>query len=382
MILDLLTGGSTAPPAFRRPVFAVRFGGGGAAGGLGVLASAVGSAIGVNVGGGASDPWKQHLVAVSVESGIAPAVDAVEIWLTADPQAPTVALDDEGTVSLGYQDDSPVLTFTGKIAGVRRGIGGLTRLTATSGGAALARLRVNQSYEDQTAGDVVSDLAGQAEVAAGTVEDGIDLPFYVVDDRRSAWVHIAALARRSGYLAHMTPEGELFFGPYAPGDPVQTFTYGEDVLLLEAREGSPEVGAVTTWGEGSAGSQGKDAWSWLVKDPSAVQGSAGGGGPQRWVHDPALRSGDAAQTAAEGIADAAGRLQVTGTLLVPGAPAVTAGSTIEIAGAPQEALNGKFLVRWVRHRLAKREGFTTRIAFSKSEGAAGCGLLGALGGLL
>ena len=374
MALDFLSGPSSAPPAFRRPVFDVRFGGG--AGGLGGLASAAGSLL----GGGASDPWKQHLVAVSVESGLAPAVDAVEVWLTADPQAPTAALDDEGSVALGYEDDSPVLTFTGKVAGVRRGIDGLTRITATSGGAALARLRVNQSYEDQTAGDVVNDLAGQAEIATGTVEDGVDLPFYVADDRRSAWVHVAALARRSGFLAYVTPEGELYFGPYEPGDPVQTFTYGEDVLRLEAREASPEVGVVTTWGEGSAGSQGKDAWSWLVKDPASVQGSAGGGGPERWVHDPALRSGDAAKTAAQGIADAAGRLQVTGTLLVPGAPAVTAGSTIEIAGAPQEALNGKFLVRWVRHRLAKREGFTTRIAFSKSEGAGG--LLGALGGLL
>lgn len=375
MIADLL-GGSSPPPAFRRPVFDVRFGGGG--GGLGGVASAVGGALGV---GGAADPWKQHLVAVSVESGIAPAVDAVEVWLTADPQAPTAALDDEGSVSLGYEDDSPVLTFTGKVAGVRRGINGLTRITATAGGAALARLRVNQSYEDQTAGDVVSDLAGQAEVATGTVEDGVDLPFYVIDDRRSAWVHVAALARRSGFLAYVTPEGELYFGPYEPGDPVQTFTYGEDVLRLEASEASPEVGKVNTWGEGSAGSQGKDAWSWLVKDPASVQGSAGGGGPERWVHDPALRSGDAAKTAAQGIADAAGRLAVTGTLLVPGAPAVTAGSTIEIAGAPQDALNGKFLVRWVRHRLAKREGFTTRIVFSKSEGAGG-GLLGALGGLL
>jgi phage protein D len=364
MVLDLLSG-TPAPPAFRRPVFEVRFGdGGGASGGGGGVAAAVGSALGL--GGGASDPWQQHLVAVSVESGIAPSVDAVEIWLTTDPQAPTVALDDEGSVSLGYADDSPVLTFTGKVASLRRGIGGLTRITATSGGAALARLRVNQSYEGQTAGDIVNDLTGRAEVAVGTVEDGIDLPFYVIDDRRSAWAHIAALARKSGYLALVTPEGELFFGPYEPGDPVQTFRYGEDILVLEAREGSPEVGAVTTWGEGAAGSQGKDAWSWLVKDPAAVQGSAGGDGPARWVHDPALRSGDAAQIAAEGIAAAAGRLQVTGTLVVPGAPTVTAGSTIEIDGAPQDALNGTFLVRWVRHRLAKREGFITRLAFGGS----------------
>ena len=61
------------------------------------------------------------------------------------------------------------------------------------------------------------------------------------------------------------------------------------------------VGAVTTVGEGAAGSQGQEAWSWLVKDPSSVTGSAGSGGPERLIQDASLRSTEAAQGAADGI---------------------------------------------------------------------------------
>lgn len=54
---------------------------------------------------------------------------------------------------------------------------------------------------------------------------------------------------------------------------------------------------------------------------------------------------------------------------MPGAPKVTVGVTIAVAGAPDPALNGSVLVLGVRHRYHKREGFTTRIVF----GAPGAG---------
>lgn len=391
MILDLLTGASAVPPAFRRPVFTVSFGAGGGAGsggsgGLGAavagaaVAAAAAGALGASLGGGASDPWREHLVALSVRCGLAPAVDAAEIWLTPDPQAPSVALGDAGSVQLGYADAAPQPVFTGTVTGVRRAVAGPVRLTATAGGAALARLRVNQGYEGRAAGDVVRDLAGRAAVATGTIEDGIDLPFYAVDDRRSGWEHVAALARASGFLAFLTPAGELTFAPPASGGPVQTFTYAEDVLALAVRTADPVFTAVTAAGEGAAGSRGKEAWSWLAKDPSAVQAKAGDGAPARLLSAPALRSAGAAQTAAAAVADAAARRAVTGTLLVPGAPAVTAGSTIAIAGAPRDELNGTYLALAVRHRLGQREGFVTRIDFSRTGRSGGGGLLGTLAG--
>jgi len=322
-------------------------------------------------GGGSADDWGLSVVSVAVQAGLAPSVDVVEVYLDGS-QAAAGAVGDAGSVSLGYEDGSTEMTLSGQVEDVRYSVQGETRITATNGSASLSKLRVNQSYEQQNAGDIVNDLASKAGVDADTVEDGTAFPFYALDDRGSVYRHVATLARKSGYLAHFTPEGKLSFAPFTAGQAVQTFTYGEDILSLHATEAPPVVGAVTTVGEGAAGSQGQEAWSWLVKDPSSVSGSAGSGDPERLVRDASLRSAEAAQGAADGIAGAAGRTGLIGELLVPGAPAVVVGSAVEIADAPQDALNGLFLVRQVRHRFSKRGGFTTSIYFG-SAGDSGLG---------
>ena len=328
----------------------------------------------VSVGGGSADDWGRSVVSVAVKAGLAPSVDVVEVHLDGSSQAPTAAVGDAGSVSLGYEDGSTEPTFSGQVEDVRYSVQGVTRITVTNGGASLSKLRVNQSYEQQKAGDIVNDLAGRAGVGTETVEDGAAFPFYALDDRRSAYQHVAALARKSGYLALFTPEGKLSFAPFTAGQAIQTFSYGEDILSLHAAQAPPVAGAVTTVGEGAAGSQGQEAWSWLVKDPSSVTGSAGSGDPERLIQDASLRSGEAAQGAAEGIAEAAEGMTLIGELLVPGSSAVVVGSAVEISDAPQDTLNGLFMVRRVCHRFSKRAGFTTLICF----GSAGDGGLGGL----
>lgn len=340
---------TSSAPAVRRPVLEVSF-------------------------GGSVDDWGRSVESIVTQAGLAPSVDAVEVYLDGSAQAPIVAVGDTGSVSLGYEDGSTELAFSGRVEDVRYSVRGATRITATNGGASLSKLRVNQSYEQQKAGDIVKDLAGKASVSTDTVEDGVEFPFYVVDDRRSAYLHIAALARKSGYLAWFTPEGKLNFAPFVAKQPVQTFTYGVDIVSLEVTEAAPVVGAVMTTGEGAAGSQGQEAWSWLVKDPSSVTGSAGTGDPERLVQDASLRSGEAAQGTADGIADAADEGRLIGELLVPGSPAVVVGSAVEILDAPHDTLNGLFLVRRVHPRFSKRGGFTTLICF----GSTGDGGLGGL----
>jgi phage protein D len=375
-MVDFPGGPEQAPPALRRPVFAVSLG---APAGAGGLASAVAGAVGVDLGGSA-DPWAQSLLAISVETGLAPAVDVLEIDVAATPGAPTVAVGDAGTVSLGYEDSGPMLVFTGTVAAVRRTLTGATRIAMVNGGAALASLRVNQSYDRQSAGDVVRDLAGRVGVATGAVEAGVDLAFHVVDDRRSVWAHIAALARRSGYVAFVGADGALTFAPAAGGEPVQTVAYATDVLALDLIDATPTLGAVTVVGDGAAGSQGQDAASWLVKNPTAVTATAGSGAPGRLVVDASARSGAAAQMVADGVSGAAALDTVAGWLVVAGAPAVTAGSVIEITDTPQAVMSGRGLARAVRHSYGKRAGFTTRVALSLSAPGGAGGPLGAVAG--
>ena len=96
----------------------------------------------------------------------------------------------------------------------------------------------------------------------------------MVDDSRSAWAQVATLARTSGFFATVDGQGSLVFGP-SQTTPAKKFGYGVDILALEVAESAPLAARLTVVGEGAAGSQGSDAWSWLIKDPAAVAASAG-----------------------------------------------------------------------------------------------------------
>src|SRR5262245_24228412 len=350
---------AAAAPSVRKPVFEVQF------------------------GASAADEWAQALIGFSVESGEAPWVDAASVY-TASARGPASAPGDTGHIKAGYADTSNEVVFTGRVETVGHGLDGVTRLGAATGAALLARLRINQGYEQVTAADIVTDLASKVSVETDAVEDGATYPFYAIDDRRSAWEHIAALARSNGFHAFFSPEGRLSFRPVEAGQPIQTFTYGQDLLAVELTSAVPAAGGVTVVGEGAAGSSGSDAWSWLLKDASGATSQAGAGTPSILRADASLRSLDASQSAADAIAAAVSGATLGGWLLTAGAPAVVVGGTIEIAGAPQDALNGVCVVNRVVHRFGKSMGFTTRIFFRQSGpgSGGGGGLLGAVKGLL
>jgi hypothetical protein len=355
--------------AVRRPVFEVSFGSSGASGGLSAA---------VDLVQGADDPWARSVKVINVEAGLAPFVDVVTVDMAADEEAPQIALDDEGTISLGYNDSSAELVFTATVSDISYNVHDIQRVNGVNGGVSLSRLRINQSYEQQNAGDIVNDLVSQASVETDTIEDGVDFPFFVIDDRQNAYQHIATLARKSGYVAYFTTEGKLYFGPLITGQAVQTFTYGVDILSFQATQTAAAVDTFTVVGEGAAGSHGAEAWGWLVKDPVSVSAQAGDGSRQRIVPYAALRSAEAVQAAADGAVTAAALTAYTGRISVPGAPAVVVGSSIEIVEVPQDELNGSCLVMMVQHQYSKPGGFISLIDFGKS-GDAGPG--GAAGGL-
>ncbi len=377
--------GVESAPALRRPVFEISFAAGGGSGGLaGAAVSAVSSATGA--GAAADDPWARSVTSVLVETAVAPFVDRADIVLAADSQAPDVAVGDPGGISLGFEDGSPEPVLTGFIEHLAGTMGGPTHVHAANGGAALSRLRVNQGYEQRSAGDIVQDLASRAAVDTGPIESGIDLPFFAADARRNAYQHIHWLARQSGYLAFFDRDGALNFLPPTDSEPVQTFDYGRDIISLRLDDGAYHAQTVTLVGEGAAGSQGADAWSWLVKESAAVTATAGSGERARTVQSPALRSTDAVQAAAQGAATVAAMATSTGRLTVAGAPAVAAASVFAIAGAPDEKLNGTARARRVCHSYSSAQGFVTVVDFWKAGedgfgGLAGA-LPGALGGLL
>ena len=351
-------GGSVA--AVARPVFQISLGTGGLAG----SASAP-------LGGAAADPWRETTTSIRVVSGLAPQVDTAEIFLAAGDNTPQVAVGDSGSLALGYGDGQPQVVFGGSVEAVQKSVDGRMRILVTDGGAALSRFRPMLSYDRQNAGDIVRDLAGRAGVQVDTIDDGVALAFYAADDTYSAWEQIAALARKSGCRASITPAGKLKFEAMSMGTVVRTFTYAQDILACDVTGHAPLFGELTMVGEGAAGTQGQDAWCWLVKDPSQVIFRSGSGDPTVTRIDASLRSAQAVQDAARSARDAGSLSGTSGRLVVPGAPDVFAGATIEIAGTPDGAQDGVFLAVCVSHRFSKSKGFVTEIEVRRGDGAAG-----------
>ena len=134
-----LLGGSSAPAAVRVPGLEVSF------------------------GAASADDWARALVSVSVEASAAPAVDVAEVVLAAGGDV-APALGETGSLKLGYGDGGNESVFAGAVHTVHRSLSGATRVTAANGGAALASLRLNRSYEKRKAGEIVRDLAGEVGI--------------------------------------------------------------------------------------------------------------------------------------------------------------------------------------------------------------------------
>ena len=147
---------------------------------------------------------------------------------------------------------------------------------------------------------IVRDLAGEAGVDTGSIEDGPTFPFYVVDDGRSGWTHVADLAAKSGFVARVDARRlRSSSARRAQAQSGADVHYAQDVLALDAAEAAPAAGAVTVVGEGAAGHQGRRRLELARQGSLRRHGTAGSGDPARLVRDRSLRSTDAASGAAE-----------------------------------------------------------------------------------
>lgn len=383
-----LTGNSQTAPS-RRPKMAVNFAApGDSGGGLLDSVSGVAAAAGIDLSSDKVDPWQRSVTTIISESYLAPHVDQSKIVLVQDSQSPPFNLLDNGDIQLGYHETELSLVFTGTIVGIENGLEGQAALTICNGGFRLAQMRTDQSFEQQSAGDIVQSLADLAEVETDTIDAGVDLPFYVVDGSLNLYQHIAQLAEKSGLLASISGEGKLNFKgtPAAPAE--KTFNYGVDIVHLTLSRTTPPVDQVRLVGAGAAGSQGSDAWSWLIKDPQPVTASVGDSSSSRTrlLIDPSLRSSEGVQQASAGKLFFAKQQGVKAKLTVIGVAEIRAGSKIEIAGVPQAELNGTAIVESVRHHFSKDNGFVSEIKALLETGDSLDSLLssalGSLGGLL
>jgi hypothetical protein len=292
-----------------------------------------------------------------------PALDTVSCRLATSRSE--LAAGDGLTVAMGYEDSGVEDLFTGTVSSVSANIHGQTIVIAGNGGEALARLRINQSFVDMSSGDIIADLAGRAGVDAAEIVDGPDLPLYVADDRSHLLDHIATLAGFSGADVTFDAGGGLVCALSGETPPAVTFVYGASIAAGRLQQSVSLETPLQSTGEGAAGSDGDDAWPWIIADSgSTASGDAGG----RVVSVGALRSADAVS----GFHGAwvAKRARMTGAVLIdaPGTPILRPGYVFTVE---HDALGGEYVAAEVIHSYSKAAGFLTRVHGWRKGGSGG-----------
>jgi phage protein D len=295
----------------------------------------------------------EPLASLVVERAQNAGADSALLMLGERPDL-AVQAGDAASVKLGWDGDS-TLVFSGTVEAVDRGLHGIEVACAGSP-ALLARARADTTYVGQTAGQVVTALAGDAGVDVGSVQDGVQLPVYVADSARSHHAHCLRLARWCGYGLYSDETGALVFGPFLPAAPARTFHYGADLLSASVQRATA-AGDTTVVPDSPASSQGDETASWLVKDPSP---NAGGSGTTI-LAEPAMRTKEAAATVAQACAERAARAAVSGRIEVAGAPDVGLGASVALRDMPDSELDDRYEVRALRHVLDRRRGFRTQL---------------------
>ncbi|MGE0883013.1 MAG: phage late control D family protein [Blastocatellales bacterium] len=272
------------------------------------------------------------------------------------------AREDEVKVELGYADDGGLTqVMAGKVASVEPNLT-TTRVIGYGGARALLGTYVEQTFESKKAGEIVSDLAGKASVDVATADDGIKFPFYVVDGRRSVYEHMRDLAGLCGFDLYLNADDELVFERFGNGKTVHVLELGKHIIALDVFRSRARAGKVEAWGESPASSQGEDAASWLTRDFISSHGEAGSG-DLLLLERSALRTRDAARTAAQAALTEINRRTLRGRVVTIGRPEVKLGDSIRLSGMADDSLNAIFQVRSVAHRITKLGGFTTAVGF-------------------
>jgi len=317
----------------------------------------IGSEVGLGSSGGVTQGFS-----IKVRGQQVKFADTISIELTAGDQSSTIMTADVQSIRSSF---------------------GVTEIYGTTGMQKLSATRVNQVYSNQTLNQIVSDLANQAGVSTGNIENGSTYPYFVVHESKSVWRHIRQLAEVEGFDVYFDSSDQLNVSDFQKTSADHTFYFGIDILGLELLNVDAPVTHVMAYGESPSSSQGTDSWPWIAKDLSSYRGEAGQGGRLLALEDRALRTKEAAGKFATAKLGAIKDHSALGRLKLMGAPQVNPWDSFEVKSAKQPELNGLFKITSVRHVYSKSEGYLTYVVFSGQGGAQQAGsALGQLAGQL
>lgn len=364
---------NTAPAATSVPAVEITIGAGGESGGFGGLAAATASL----VGGPGAPSWADHLVALSLCQGLAPRVDCVDLVIAHTATAPRASIGDSGRIRMGAVGELQDL-FSGTVVAIENRSDGLRRYRLCSGSHTLAQGRLNQTVTNMSVREAIAFAADAFAVSVQARIGGSDgtLSQFAFDDSRSVWDHLSHLADLRGFSLWFDASDTFQVADrLEQGDTVQTFSYGQDILMMNLWQRSPHSGSVTVYGGARV-----DFTLRKQAGPNRTQG--GQGAPQRIYRHGALQAQEDLAARAASATLLGHRMSTTGELLVSGSAALGPGRVIEVKDLPDGG--GKFLIRVAHHNFDRREGWRTRLTVSVAGEvlSPSASPAGALGGLL
>jgi hypothetical protein len=275
--------------------------------------------------------------------------------------------------------------LTGKVREVvRTPVATLARLYDAGG--MLGEFRPATTYENQSAADIVRQLASEIAVSVGRIDVDLELPVYVAHPRRTAAEHIADLCRLGGALAFVTSEGELDVIKRPAGPPEKALRYGREFTEYRALRSSGPNASRFAMGFGPSGSASAPDALLQTKDALPASASPGGNGVLR-EPTPMLRTASAADNASKALQEAGAakteRLEARCFLL----PGIRPGQVVEVQSLPDGLSGGPWLITRVTHRLAPARGGETTLEAESADTESLLGqlvgaALAAVGGLL
>ncbi len=274
------------------------------------------------------------------------------------------------TISIGYENEL-LRVFSGKIDTLSINLSQIS-IIALNSIFSLCNFRTDRFYENQTAGDVVKDLAKDANVKVDNISNGFMFPYYAVDSNKNAFEHIKDLAFLCGFDIYCTPEDKLVFKKYEPSTK-HKLLYGQDIINLKKLDPSTIYNSLSILGESPSSIKGSDTSHWLTKkqvkgfaesELKDDNGDSGGGAAaatrelhfsKRFVKDE-----DTAKKIAEGSLKKLNShllLQIE----IVGNPSIFLGDSVIIENVPLKELNGEYRIKTIEHFISKYTGYVTTL---------------------
>ncbi|MGF3498815.1 MAG: phage late control D family protein [Candidatus Methanosuratincola sp.] len=221
-------------------------------------------------------------------------------------------------------------------------------------GSKLLRKRSNTVFLSNTSGGIVVALAQEAGVEVKELENGINYPYYAIDDRSNLLEHIVRLGRLCGADAFFDKDGKLIFRRPGGGKE-HRFAYGKDLLEIWAIRKGPAYDGVAVFGESPVSSKGAETYHWTAKEELKT---TKGGERALIITEPSLKSSESAEKAGEALLEAS-KYTVILNVRSEGKPGIRVGDTITLEGFDDREIDGSHEVTRVEHTLSASSGFTS-----------------------